>query len=117
LQASDNYSELSSKIVYLEGLLEKQQQKEKQLMTDMKKKGDLARQLISSKDAEISKLRDRLQGTIPEDTSVQDTTFHGPVVSMSPPSSSNQSSVASKGDHEVNQGVKDFPIHFLKKTN
>ena len=48
---------MNQKISSLEDALDKQQRKEKQLLNDMKRKGDLARQIIAEKEQEIAVLK------------------------------------------------------------
>lgn len=63
-QANENNSELSKRVLELETTVGELQRKEKNLMLDMKKKGDLARQIISSREDEIRGLQLKLQQTL-----------------------------------------------------
>jgi hypothetical protein len=50
----------TSKLVELENSLSCLQLREKQLVAELKKKGDLARQIIADKDAEVNSLKMKL---------------------------------------------------------
>lgn len=55
----------------LEAALEDKSAREKQLVADLKKKGDTARQMLLAKDEELGVLRDKLRGAVEAATQLQ----------------------------------------------
>ena len=67
----DSATEWQRKVAALEASLEEKTVREKQLMGDLKKKGDTARQMLLAKDEELGVLRDRLRAAVEAATQLQ----------------------------------------------